>query len=95
MFINIIILQDYYRRHYLWGNPLMDLAVFGGFKRIQLKMLPWGVSREGKRRINIFRQPLIQRADLLFNRENWIFQEDNDPKHAYGHYSTRDRKYSS
>lgn len=41
--------------------------------------------------LDILGEAMIQSADLLFNRENWIFQQDNDPKHT----AIRVKKYLS
>ena len=32
--------------------------------------------------LDIVENCLLPSADLLFGRENWIFQQDNDPKHT-------------
>lgn len=32
--------------------------------------------------MDIREEPMLHSADLLFGRENWILQQDNDPKHT-------------
>lgn len=35
--------------------------------------------------VNILEEPMVHSADLLLGRENWHFQQDNDPKHTAIH----------
>lgn len=37
---------------------------------------------EGIMNQEILEDPMLHSSDILFGRENWIFQQDNDPKHT-------------
>lgn len=61
----------------------VKIMVWGAFSASGVGRLEWirgTLFKEGY--LEILEEPMLHSADLLFGRENWMFQQDNDPKHT-------------
>ena len=61
----------------------IKINVWGAFCGSGVGRLEWIKDTLTKEKyLDILEEPMLHSADLLFGRENWLLQQDNDPKHT-------------